>query len=134
MNILTWNWIVVQTICLFLKGKKGSIFYNYHNYLLYLTIVDLWCINFRCIAKWFSHIYIFVQILRLLFCLKHINVYNLSKKTKDFLLCKYAIYLIFPGGSDGKESSCDAGDRIQSLCQEDHLENGIMATHSSILA
>ena len=35
----------------------------------------------------------------------------------------------FPGGSDDKESDCNAGD----LGQEDSLEKG-MATHSSILA
>ena len=34
----------------------------------------------------------------------------------------------FPGGSDGKESACNAGD----LGQEDPLEEGV-ATHSSIL-
>ena len=40
----------------------------------------------------------------------------------------------FPGGSDGKESACNAGDPvIQSLGWEDALEKG-MATHSSILA
>ena len=41
----------------------------------------------------------------------------------------------FPGGSDGKESSCnagDAGDLVRSLGWEDPLEKG-MATHSSIL-
>ena len=42
-------------------------------------------------------------------------------------------YLGFPGGSDGKESACSAGDPAQSLGQEDPLEQG-MATHSSILA
>ena len=35
----------------------------------------------------------------------------------------------FPGGSEGKESACNAGD----LAWEDPLEEG-MATHSSILA
>ena len=35
----------------------------------------------------------------------------------------------FPGGSDSKESSCNAGD----LGREDPLEKG-MTTHSSILA
>ena len=35
----------------------------------------------------------------------------------------------FPGGSDGKESTCNAGD----LGWEDPLEEG-MATHSSVLA
>ena len=28
----------------------------------------------------------------------------------------------FPGGSDSKESACNAGDRVQSLGQEDPLE------------
>ena len=39
----------------------------------------------------------------------------------------------FPGGSDSKESACNAGDQVQSLGQEDPLEKG-MVTHSSILA
>ena len=39
------------------------------------------------------------------------------------------ICLGFPGGSDGKESTCNAGD----LGWEDPLEKG-MATHSCILA
>ena len=39
----------------------------------------------------------------------------------------------FPGGFDGKESACNAGDPVQSLGQEDPLEKG-MATHSNILA
>ena len=39
----------------------------------------------------------------------------------------------FPGGSDGKESACNAGDWVQSLGLEDPLEKG-MATHPSILA
>ena len=38
----------------------------------------------------------------------------------------------FPGGSDGKESACNAGDRVRSLNWEDPLEKGL-ATHSSIL-
>ena len=38
-----------------------------------------------------------------------------------------------PGGSDGKESACNAGGRFGSLGREDPLEEG-MATHSSILA
>jgi len=37
----------------------------------------------------------------------------------------------FPGGSDGKEPACNAGDRVWSLGQEDALEKG-MSTHSSI--
>ena len=39
----------------------------------------------------------------------------------------------FPGGSEGKESVCSAGDHVQSLCWEDPLEEG-RATHPSILA
>ena len=41
----------------------------------------------------------------------------------------------FPGGSDGKESTCNAGDQgwIPPSGPEDLLEKG-MAAHSSILA
>jgi len=39
----------------------------------------------------------------------------------------------FPGGSEGKESVCNAGDPGLSLGGEDLLEKG-MATNSSILA
>ena len=39
----------------------------------------------------------------------------------------------FPGGSDGKESTCNGGDLGLIPCWEDPLEDGI-ATHSSILA
>ena len=39
----------------------------------------------------------------------------------------------FPGGSDGKESSCVEGAWVWSLGWEDSLEKG-MATHSRILA
>ena len=42
-------------------------------------------------------------------------------------------YAGFPGGSDGKESACNAGDQVQSLGREDTLEKE-MPTHSSILA
>ena len=37
----------------------------------------------------------------------------------------------FPGGSDGKESTCNVGNWVLSLDWEDSLEKG-MATHSSI--
>ena len=37
------------------------------------------------------------------------------------------------GGSDGRKSTCSAGDQVPSLGREDLLEKG-MATHSSILA
>ena len=39
----------------------------------------------------------------------------------------------FPGGSDGKESACNAGDPGLILGLEDPLEKGL-ATHSNILA
>ena len=41
--------------------------------------------------------------------------------------------LTFVGSSGGKESICNAGDRVRSLGQEDPLEKR-MATYSSILA
>ena len=43
------------------------------------------------------------------------------------------MYRSFPGGSDSKESACNAEDLGSSLGQEDPLEKG-MITHSSILA
>ena len=42
-------------------------------------------------------------------------------------------YVAFPGGSDGKESTCNGGDVVRSLGWEDPLEEG-MTTHSRILA
>ena len=39
----------------------------------------------------------------------------------------------FPGGSNGKESACNAGDLGSNPGSEEPLEKG-MATHSSILA
>ena len=45
----------------------------------------------------------------------------------------YAGGFTIPGGSNGKESACDAGGPIQSLGWEGPLEKG-MATPSSILA
>ena len=44
-----------------------------------------------------------------------------------------ALSLGFPGSSDGKESTCNAGDLGSILGREDPLEKG-MATYSSILA
>ena len=41
--------------------------------------------------------------------------------------------MVFPGGSDGKEPACNAGDASWILGQEDPLEEG-MATHSSVLS
>ena len=34
------------------------------------------------------------------------------------------IYIGFPGSSDGKESTCNAGDLVRSLGWEDPLEKG----------
>ena len=51
------------------------------------------------------------------------------KKFLSFIM----VYMGFPIGSDGKESTCNAGPRVQFLSQEDLLEKG-MNTHSSILA
>ena len=44
----------------------------------------------------------------------------------------YTIFTGLPGGSDGKESACNAGD-LGSIPGLGNLEAG-MATHSSILA
>ena len=41
--------------------------------------------------------------------------------------------VVFPGGPDGKASACGVGEQVQSLGQEETLEEE-MATHSSILA
>ena len=53
----------------------------------------------------------------------------------NFKCYRYNIYLhrAFPSGSDGEESTCSAGDLVQSLGKEDPPEKG-MATHSGILA
>ena len=48
-------------------------------------------------------------------------------------LMSLLLYRGLPGGSDSKESACNAGDPVQSLGLEDPLEKG-MAIHSSILA
>ena len=45
----------------------------------------------------------------------------------------YSISRGFPGGSDGKESACNAGDLCLIPGWEDPLEEG-MAIYSSILA
>ena len=52
-----------------------------------------------------------------------------------YLLNKFPswIYEHFPGASNSKESTCNAGDQVSSLSQEDPLEEET-ATHSSILA
>ena len=54
---------------------------------------------------------------------------EMYKEENDHLLS----FSGFPGGSDSKESACNAGDWVRSLGWEDLLEK-VMATHSSILA
>jgi len=49
------------------------------------------------------------------------------------VLVSVLFFMGFPGGSDGKESACNAGDPGSLLGWEDLLEEG-MATHSSTLA
>ena len=58
------------------------------------------------------------------------------KKMQEFVYRYKYLWLSikFPGGSDGKESTCNAGETwVRSLGWEDPLEEG-MATDSSILA
>ena len=43
------------------------------------------------------------------------------------------VFLSFPGGSAGKESTCSVGDQGSTLVWEDPVEKGT-ATHSSILS
>ena len=45
----------------------------------------------------------------------------------------YGEPIMFPGGSDGKASACNAGDLVRFLGREDPLEKE-MAFHSSTLA
>ena len=51
----------------------------------------------------------------------------------DYFLRRDIPFLSLPGGSEGKESACNAGDQVGSLGREDPPEKG-MATLSSILA
>ena len=56
------------------------------------------------------------------------------QKQENIYLLKFMVEnLGFPGDSDSKESTCNAGDSVQSLDQEDPLEKR-KAPHSSILA
>ena len=55
---------------------------------------------------------------------------NVKKQTTYIYIY---VYIGFPGDSDGKESTCDAGDLGLRPGWEDPQEEG-MATHSSILA
>ena len=52
----------------------------------------------------------------------------------DYYFCHWGVYYKgLPGGSDGKESSCNAGDR-GSIPEPGPSLQKRMATHSSILA
>ena len=53
---------------------------------------------------------------------------------KTLKIMQYILYAQtgFLGGSDGKESICNAGGLVRLLGQEDPLKKG-MATHSSII-
>ena len=61
--------------------------------------------------------------------LEYMYLFNFSNISLYFLVCRWLV----PGGSDGKESACSAGDLglIPGLGRS--LEED-MATHSSILA
>ena len=56
-----------------------------------------------------------------------------SSSSSSLTSLKIYVYMGFPGGSDGKESACNVGDWVQSLGQEDTLQE-CMTTHSRILA
>ena len=65
--------------------------------------------------------------------IKHVLLLHILLHLKDIradhFRLKYVYSLGFPGGSDSKESVCNAGDQeTQSLGQEDPLDKG-MATH-----
>ena len=62
-------------------------------------------------------------------------LYSLGKIWCSQTLIQISFFFFkgFPGGSDGKASACNAGDRIRSLGQEDPLEKET-ATPSRILA
>ena len=61
----------------------------------------------------------------------HVNIYLKVQCIKiDLVVKEYSILMGFPGGSEGKESACNA-DSTPGLGRS--LEKG-MVTHSSILA
>ena len=65
-------------------------------------------------------------------CAYSLPLFSLSN-TVITILSQYSESAGFPDSSVGKETTCNAGDLVQFLGQEDPLEKG-MATHSSILA
>ena len=65
----------------------------------------------------------------------HQQCFDLINTFREFTVLFSSEFSIlgFPGGSAGKESTCNAGDLGSILGWEDPLEKG-KATHSSILA
>ena len=65
------------------------------------------------------------------------GLYSASLPTASIYAHAFSGRYWLPGGSDGKEPACDAGDlrmtRVQSLGRKDPLEEE-MAAHSSVLA
>ena len=59
--------------------------------------------------------------------------YGFCLAVLSFMMLPLFFFKGFPGGSAGKESTCNVGDLDSSLGWEDALEEG-MAIHSSILA
>ena len=61
------------------------------------------------------------------------NVSQVVRLNSQNLVSTVYYVVGFPGHSDGKESVCNTGHWVQSLCQVDPLGKG-MVTHHSILA
>ena len=61
------------------------------------------------------------------------RAFDSSQTFKKFLFYRDIVNLGFPGGSGGKEFTCQCRMWVRSLGWEDPLEEGL-ATHSSILA
>ena len=60
------------------------------------------------------------------------DIRSYQLKTMEKIEQNVKMCLSFPDSSVGKESTCDAGDPVWLLGQEDPLEKG-QATHASIL-
>ena len=60
-----------------------------------------------------------------LLCLFSLFILNTTPRDRCYYEHSHFIERVFPGGSDGKESACKAGDLVQSLGQEDPLEKGM---------
>ena len=61
------------------------------------------------------------------------NKRYLQKKKSAYVLYCFCLHIHFPGGSDGKQSACNAETQVRSPSWEDPLEKE-METNSSILA